>query len=390
MAGIASASRLNDPAAAPAPAGDPWLRLATRADDGDLRRLLRESPVGGEIHLTFEREPDFFLAPDAEGVTQHTVIARDPSDGRLVGMGSRSILEAFVNGEPRRLGYLSQLRLAPACRGRRRLLAGGYALLRGTRAPDEAPFDITTIVADNRAARRLLVTGVPGLPTYRPLETIVTLLVPAARRGPGRPPAGLAIERGSAARLPEIVACLDRNRRRLQFAPRWSAADAGAHVPEPGPRAEDFLLAVGRTGVAGCVALWDQSAFKQVVVRGYGKRLARLRPWLNRVSGILGMPRLPEPGQRLSHAFLSHLAVDDDSVAIFAALIDAARDLARSLEHEGLVLGLASRNPFLGEMRRRFRARRYVSLLCAVHGDDGRRAVEALDDRIPHPEAALL
>ena len=82
--------------------------------------------------------------------------------------------------------------------------------------------------------------------------------------------------------------------------------------------------------------------------------------------------------------------MDDDSVAIFAALIDAARDLARSLEHEGLVLGLASRNPFLGEMRRRFRARRYVSLLCAVHGDDGRRAVEALDDRIPHPEAALL
>ncbi|HKB08964.1 MAG TPA: hypothetical protein VKF61_11845 [Candidatus Polarisedimenticolia bacterium] len=388
MAGVASAGRLIEPAAAPAPAADPWLRLATRADDEDLRRLLRDSPVGGEIRLTFEREPGFFLAPAAEGVTQHTVIARDPSDGRLVGMGSRSILEAFVNGEPRRLGYLSQLRLAPACRGRRRLLAGGYTLLRGTRAPDEAPFDITTIVADNRAARRLLLTGVPGLPTYRPLETFVTLLVPAARRRPGRP--GLTIERGSTALLPEIAACLDRNRRRLQFAPRWPSAGPGAQVPEPGPRSEDFLLAVGRTGVVGCVALWDQSAFKQVVVRGYGKRLARLRPWLNRVSGVLGLPRLPDPGQRLSHAFLSHLAVDDDSVAIFAALIDAARDRARSLEHEGLVLGLASRNPFLREMRRRFRARRYVSLLCAVHGEDGRRAVEALDDRIPHPEAALL
>ena len=36
--------------------------LATQADDPDLRHLLRENPFPGRIQVTFEREPNFFLA----------------------------------------------------------------------------------------------------------------------------------------------------------------------------------------------------------------------------------------------------------------------------------------------------------------------------------------
>jgi hypothetical protein len=44
----------------------------------------------------------------------------------------------------------------------------------------------------------------------------------------------------------------------------------------------------------------------------------------------------------------------------------------------------------LGRFARRFGARRFVSLLYAVHWEDGRRSVDALDGRIPHLEVALL
>ncbi len=390
MAGAAAAGRLSERAPVGSPAGDLVLRLAQRADEPELRRLLRESPVEGEIRLALEREPDFFLAAGAGGAEHHTVVAQDASEGRLVGMGTRTVMEVFVNGEPLRLGYLSQLRLEPACRGRRRLLAGAYAVLRDLRAPGEALFDLTTIVSDNQPARRLLLSGIPGLPTYRPLEPFITLFLPTRRSRPVRPPRGLRIERGVPGRMAEIVTCLDRNRRRFQFAARFSAADLLSPGHCPGLLPEDFLLAVGRDGLLGCVALWDQQDFKQIVVRGYGPRLARLRPWLNRAAPLFGAPRLPEPGERLSHAFLSHLAVQDDSPEIFESLLAAAALEARRRNVGGLVLGLAARSPFLRVMRRRFRARRYESLLCAVHGEDGRRAVEALDERLPHPEVALL
>jgi len=101
--------------------------LATPADDPEIRRLLRDNPMDGAIRVSLEREPNAFLAATVEGEPHATVVAREPSTGRIVGMGTRAVWNAFVNGEPCRLGYLSQLRVDRAFRGRRRLLAAGYA-----------------------------------------------------------------------------------------------------------------------------------------------------------------------------------------------------------------------------------------------------------------------
>jgi len=360
--------------------------LATPADEPEIRRLLRDNPMDGAIRVSLEREPDAFLAAAVEGEPHHTVVARDPRTGAVVGMGSRSVWNAFVNGEPRRLGYLSQLRVDRAFRGRRRLLAAGYALLRDRRGTDEAPFDVTSIIADNDVAKRLLGAGVPGLPRYRELAPFVTLILPAPR--PRRPPRGLRIERGSLAQMKEVADCLARNRRRYQAAPFFTAEELLSPERSRGLAPESFHLAIVDGRIAGCLAVWDQSGFKQAVVRGYAPRLARWRPWINRLAPLLGTPRLPEPGSLLPHAYVSHLAVDDDDPTLFQALVEAACADARAGGYAYLILGLAAHHPWLPWLRRRFRAREYRSVLYTVHWDAGENTL--LDDRLPHVETALL
>ncbi|HEV3458907.1 MAG TPA: hypothetical protein VHG32_20340, partial [Thermoanaerobaculia bacterium] len=302
------------------------MTLATAADEPELRRLLRDRPMDGEIRVTLEREPDASLAAAVEGEPHATIVARR-RDGSLRGMGSRAVADAFVNGLPCRLGYLGQLRLDHGERraGLLRLLAAGYDGLRRLRAPEEAPFDLTAVLADNRAARRLLGAGLPGLPAYVEVGAFTTLVVPGARRRGSWPaaaaapaPPGVRIERGDPARMPEVAACLERNRRRYQCAPRFSAAQLLSPVRSRGLSPGDFHLAISSGGgassgsgasggggasagssgsssagggdrggrVVGCLALWDQSGFKQVVVRGYGRRLALLRPALNGLSPL--------------------------------------------------------------------------------------------------------
>lgn len=358
--------------------------LATPADEPELRRLLRDNPMDGAIRVSLEREPDAFLAAAVEGEPHHTIVARDPRTGAVVGMGSRSVWNTFVNGEPRRLGYLSQLRVDRAFRGRRRLLAAGYALLRDLRGPDEAPFDLTSIIADNQIALRLLGAGVPGLPRYRELAPFVTLILPTPR--PRRPPGGIRIERGTLETMKEVADCLTRNRRRYQTAPYFTAEDLLSPERSRGLAPESFHLALVEGRVAGCLAVWDQSGFKQAVVQGYAPRLARWRPWINRLAPLFGAPRLPDPGRLLAHAYLSHLAVDGDDPDLFQALIEAA--CADAAGYAYLVLGLAARHPWLPWLRRRFRAREYPSVLYTVHWDEEDKT--ALDDRLPHVEAALL
>ncbi|MFL6194160.1 MAG: hypothetical protein ACJ75H_08310 [Thermoanaerobaculia bacterium] len=358
---------------------------ATPEDDPGLRRLLRENPMDGEIRVSLEREPNAFLASAVEGEPHRTIVARHPELG-VIGMGSRSVWNAFVNGEPRRLGYLSQLRVDRAFRGRKRLLVAGYELLRSFRGPDELPFDLTSIVADNDAARRLLGAGVPGLPAYQEIEGWTTLILPTSSRAKRVE----GIERGSRERLPEIAAFLDEQRKRYQFAPRFSVEDLLSPERSRGLSPEDFFLIAGGGAIRGCLALWDQSGFKQVVVRGYAPRLARMRPWINWMAPLLGTPRLPEPGRNLPHAYISHLGAAVDEPEVFQMMIEAAYAEARSRRYVYLVVGLAARHPCLPWLRRRFSPREYASVLYGVDWEKGASALASLDGRMPHVEVALL
>ena len=365
---------------------------ATRADDPELRRLLRENPMGGSVRISLEREPDAFLAASVEGDPYTAVVIREAAGGRLVGMGSRAVMDVFVNGRPCRAGYLGQLRLVPDARRSRRLLARGYRAIRRLRAPDELPYDFTSILAENHAALRLLGRGLPGLPTYRPLERFVSVLIPCRPERRPRTPSALEIVPGSARTLPAIAACLERNARRHQLARRWSLDDLSSEVRCRGLRPEDFRIALHQGVVVGCAALWNQSGFKQVVVRGYAPPLRRWRPLVNGLAGILGTPRLPDPGEAMPHAYLSHVAVDGDEAGVFAALLAEVRAEAARRGLPGLVAGFAARHPLLSVLRRCRGRREYESLLHVVHWEDGRAEAEALNDdgRIPHLEVALL
>lgn len=200
----------------------------------------------------------------------------------------------------------------------------------------------------------------------------------------------LQIETGQAERMAEVADCLARNRRRYQAAPFFTAEELMSPERSRGLAPRDFRLAVRGGHVIGCLALWDQSGFKQVVVRGYAPRLARWRPWINRLSPVLGMPRLPDPGERLPHAYLSHIAVDGDDPEIFQALVEAAYAEAFARRYVYVVIGLAASHPWLPWLERRFRPRRYESVLYTVDWGDGAAAITALDGRLPHVEAALL
>jgi ribosomal protein S18 acetylase RimI-like enzyme len=365
--------------------------LAVPEDDPEIRRLLRDNPMEGAIRLSLEREPNAFLAVAVEGDSHVTVVARDQDTGRILGLGTRSVGNVFINGEPCRLGYLSQLRVDRSARGKRRLLAAGYAALRERRGADEAPFDITAIVADNETARRLLGAAVPGLPRYRELSGFVTLVLPVLRGSPR--PSKVRIEPGLPDQMAEVADCLERNHRRFQAAPSFTAADLLSPKRSRGLAPRDFRLAVGEDGgVAGCLALWDQSGFKQAVVRGYAPRLARWRPWINRLSRALGTPRLPDPGEPLPQAYIAHVAVDGDDPEIFQALMEAAYAEARARGYSYVILGLAAGLPWLPWLERRFHPRRYESVLYTVDWGEGSgaAAVDSLDGRLPHLEVSRL
>ena len=367
--------------------GDLVFALAGRGDDADIRRLLRENATDGWIRLALAREPDAFAAAAVMGRAHAYVIARSRQSGAAVGVCEWSVREAFVDGVPRPLPYLGALRVAPAHRHRIRVLRGGFEVVRQLLHRSSAlPYALTAIAADNRAALRVLGANLPGMPTYRPLEAISTFaLRPARGSGPG-----IRVEHARADDLAAIAVCLERAYRHHQFAPVWSARDLADRKRCPGLAPEDFLIVRRGPGIAACAALWDQSGFKQTVVRGYAGWVAALRPLANAAAPLLRMPRLPAAGQPLRQVYLSHLAVADNDPRLFRAIVDAGLADAHRRGFAMVLTGLATRHPLAAELSRRYRHREYRALLHLVHWPEGAAAVEALTPRLPHPEIALM
>ncbi len=397
MEGTAARSRVKRPAGHPDTSAGRWVVEAARpGDDAAIRELLHRRAMGGAIRLTLEREPSAWLAAAVEGERHLTVVGRERASGRVVGMGSRAVREVWVDGERARMGYLAQLRFAPELPVGRRLLAAGFSRMDRSRRDDELSYDLTSIVADNARARRLLERGLPDFPRYRQLCGLVTLTIPTLLRSDPPDSANRAsrVRQATEAELPAVVQCLERNLRRYQFAPVWTEDDLRSATRTRDLELTDFLVKGDREGrVVGCVAIWDQRGFKQVVVRDYAPALRRFRPLVNLLLAAVRRPRLPPPGSTLDLAYLSHLAVDGDRAGVAVELIRAARREAGRRGLDYLVLSLAAANPMLGAMRRAFPARELESVLYLVQPmPRGAAALPEpeLDGRCPYVEAATL
>jgi hypothetical protein len=363
--------------------------LATTDDEADLRALLRDHPMGGWIALSLEREPRYFAAAALEGDVHQTLIVREADSGAAVGLFSRSVRDAFLDGSPTRLGYLGQLRIVPRYRHKIRHLRQGFAALRAlVHDAAETPFYLTSIVEDNHAARRILGARLSAMPIYEPRSPFLTLaLVPSARHG--RYSHSSFVDQACAADMPAIAACLQRNYARFQFAPVWSAARLSDPLCCPNLQAEDFWIVRDQRRVIACLALWDQRAFKQSVVRGYAPALARLRPFANALAPLLGLPRLPPVGDALDHVFLSHMAIDEDHADLSRPLLGRALEQAARLGFALATFGLSPESPWLQDIAGVFRWRAYRSHLYTVSWPDGAWDGK-IDERPAHVEVATL
>lgn len=366
--------------------GDLTFAIAGREDDADLRRLLRDNATEGWIRLALAREPDAFAAAAAMGQHHGYIIARHRDTREPVGMCEWSARESFVDGNSCLLAYLGSLRIAPGYRHRLRVLKGGFEAVRRLLHHEHATsFALTAIGAENHDALRLLGANLPGMPTYRRLEEFSTFALRPRRASPQA-----QIERAGPDDLSAIAVCLARSYRRYQFAPVWRARDLADPKRCPGLRPEDFLIIRRGPGISACIALWDQSAFKQTVVSGYSGHLNWARSLINLAAPLLGTPDLPAAGEHLQQVYLSHLAVDGNDAQLFRLLIDAA---LAEVHRRGLALGLvglATRHPLAEILRRHHRPREYRTVLHLVQWADRHDVRDLPAPGLPHVEIAVL
>ena len=361
--------------------------LATEADDAQLRARMAEDRMEGNIAISFRREPLYFAGCRVQGESTTVIKCVDSAEGRIIGLGTRSTAMMYVEGRPERIGYLADLRAAPAYR-RGTLLARGYRFLRQLHERDPVSFYVTVIYEGNKPALDALIGARAGLPVYRDAGRFLTpaLHLDVPRRQIRVP--GIEIVRGRDELLPEIVDFLNAQQCRKQFAPVYRTQDfgSGRFVDL---HAKDFFLAVSGGKIVGTLAAWDQSRFRQTHVERYSKSLRALRPIYNLAARVSPLKPLPVPGAQIPYVVLACLAVRNDDATVFHSLLRAAYNELRRGPWHYAIAGLHERDrlaPILREYRRIDAAGR----LFTVHYPEAEQRLSALEPRVPYMEAGCV
>ena len=361
------------------------IELASEADDRELRDLLRRRSVPGSIKVTFEREPSFIDSCRIRGEFFQIGVARDRRTRRIIGLGTRSVAPAFVNGRATNVGYLADLRLETEYRGGT-LVVRGYRFLRLLHADGRAQLYTTVIFASNHQALTTIASGRAGLPRYHDMGLVHSPGINLRRRKP-EIKENCDILPGSDDLLPEIVACLNRNHSRRQFGP---VRTVGAFRNQyPTFSADKFYIAVRGSTVVGVLGKWDQRSFKQTRVVGYGSSLRWLVPLANPLRPFTGCAAFPKPGQEVPYFYVSFIAVDDDELPVFRALLRHVYNDAVGGHHLYAMLALHERDPLLPALRE-YSLTPFLGRLFCVAFKDGEAAFRNLDGRVPYLEAATF
>lgn len=334
--------------------------LATPDDDQQLRAVLEQTPMPGRITLTLEREPSFFQALAVEGSEYQVIACRDRVHGRIIGLGTRSVRLRYIGGQPCRVGYLGSLRLLPEFRSAS-LVARGYHFFKELAQQYPADWHFTSITDDNHTAVRLLTSGRAGLPSYRRIATLMTLVLTQKSRQQlsaqsANEPTAIEVRPATALNWPAVVDWVNSRNALNNFALHLQAEDLPSdRQPTSSSLFRDLHIEMIQTAwsqgkLTGALGVWNQSLFKQIVVRSMPSSWRWLRPIWNGLRALHHQPRLLRSGDKLPSVVAALLTIGGANEATMRALL--LRALQQLQTDDYFLLAIDSRDTLYEWLRR--------------------------------------
>jgi hypothetical protein len=354
--------------------------FAAPEDDAALRDLYSRSALSGSLEIIYKREPSFFHALGVMGDQSRVMVVRQ--DDRIIATGTITFFKAFVRREAVTIGYLHSLRVDAAYR-HNVFLAQGFQKVHELSEAQGIPFYLATIIEDNNPLVRMIQKPRSFMPLFQDIGRFTTYVIPLYRKK--RQTAQLSVKpaAGSAERGEAVDWMQQWGKTRDLYPVFTQELFQNQWMKNYG--LQDLLLARRNGRIAGTLAAWDQSGFRQTAVKAYHGKWLLLKYCYNALAPILGGSRLPQANEEFKYMFAAFPAAEEDDPGILRELIAELCSRALSSGYTYVVIGLHESDPLSraleGLFTIRYTSRAYMVAL------EGREQYEV---RRPYLELARL
>jgi hypothetical protein len=315
------------------------IREASANDNADLIDLVKSTPMDGLISLRIEREPDYFrlLSLRGEGKVFVATIMN-----RIVGAISVTYKIAHINGKPRKIGYIGDLRVYPEFSGSRIILNLLYTLLEYSKSID---VDIYFCVAakGNKKVKSLFEGRFNFPPFYSVGDFYVYQILPLPYY---RRQTKYKTTRASKDDLNEVSSILNNFNNRLEFSPFFSNDDLAREMNTLSEYSEsDFFITKNTDTILAALSIFDTSLVKSNVVIRMPSYLRSIISLLNITGKIIPIPPLPKTGEAVNILYIRHLSCRSNASAALKSLLLQVCKLAFRRRYSFVTVAFHERDP---------------------------------------------
>ena len=342
------------------------INIAKKSDDDNLRTVLRKTVMRGDMSLTFETEPSFFKAISIIGEKQTVLVIRDIEKNIIVGFAIRSIKRVFINEKMTNVGYLSTVRILPEYRGRR-LLYLGIKKLNNILEKSSEKINFTTIIKDNFYAQKVISNSRAGMPNYMNVGINKTFAIKPSKKNRYKGLKKINIKRGiNGFNIEEIVSFINENGKKKDFFPVFTKKNI-EDFSKLNFNLNNIYIAYFRNEILGFVGCWDQTEFKQTLVKGLSLKNKLLR-YVNNyfLSHIIDTPAIPNLDTYIKAFFLNYIVIKDNNIDIFSQMLDAISNDYVSKNYNYFLIGLDQNDPLCNSIKN-FRSFNYDAIVYLVN-----------------------
>lgn len=345
----------------------------TEADNREVLNLINSTSVKGDIEVSFTKEPNYLNAMKICADDVQAVIGK--VNDKIEILGTRSLKKVYINGETETLGYLSDLKISNNAK-KIHALSGGFKFMKSLMDDKRAKLHIATIIDDNKQGKIALTWGNknPNIPNFYDLGIMNTyFILPLLPKFISNK---IRIIRGSKDILDKIVDFLNTEGRKKQFFPVYTKE---YFLNLPNFDIEDFYVAIKDNEILGIMAKWEQTPFKQVIIKKYNDKWK----WIKKLSGKI----LPQENEPIEQFYLSFIVIKNNNNFVFEALLSKIYNDNRCYKYFSLILHSKDN---LNRSLKKFFSIKYKSRLYITEFMEDEKIIKMVDDRIPYLELAGL
>lgn len=343
------------------------LRLASEEDAEQILKIYECEEFEGNISVMYTRRPSPYLSLIQEGETVLLLVIHDHEADILCAVGCCVMREAYVQGEIKRVGYLTGLKILPLYRKKIPYIAKVYQFIY-EHTQHHVDYYYTTILIENIPVQKMLEKKRKNMPSYD-LKGIYTVY--CFRTGQHIADKQYKLECGYMEKLEVFY---------QTNASKWSLfpSDLSMNAFE---KDAIYTLQDEKGEILAACVLWNQQAHKQYIVTAY----KGIYKYLQRFPlSWLGYPNLPRLGQVANYANYHMLCVKDNNADIASYFIQKISEKAQG--YDFLMLGLFE-NQYITPIFQKIKHIKYQSKFYEVNWEE---SLTPLDLESLHMDVGLL